>query len=142
MASHRHHHSSGSGSSKRAKLWLIGIWIVLEVLDTWVYLACPPMNDLSHRKVFGATLNSMLWQTVLLGAIWARQNWARYVLVFCLLFRVVIDFVIFSEFTQNSFLSGKLSMWIPTNTMIVSLVVAVILIKSRDIHRLTNRAYV
>lgn len=76
--------------SKRARTILALIFALFVVFDVLMILSASP--EFRHRTAIQLGLNTM-WSGVFLGAIWCRQNWARYVLCAFLLLSVVFGAV-------------------------------------------------
>jgi len=75
--SKKHHRSKGRGSSKRARLVLLAIFLIYWALDGWLLWIVPPE---ARHGVLGILILWLLGISGALLAIWFRQNWARYVL--------------------------------------------------------------
>jgi hypothetical protein len=127
---------SRRGNFLKGRLWLIALFIMLRGLDCLMFFCVPVANK---RPLMGDILNSILWSTVLLAAIWCRKNWARYVMVFQILIGVVFAFILEASFADR----------VPGNTLLVmatftagQLTAALILIFSPSIQKLTNNAYI
>lgn len=72
------HHLRHRGRGGR--LWLICIFIVLRVGDAaFLTFAFHPLNEYPVLK--GLSIGSIAWTTMLLVAIWRRQEWARVLLI-------------------------------------------------------------
>jgi hypothetical protein len=72
--------------SKRARTIVAILFAGFVVLDVLVFFSALP--EFRHRLALQLGLNTM-WNAVFLGAMWQRQNWARYLLCFFLLLSVI-----------------------------------------------------
>jgi hypothetical protein len=72
--------------SKGARTIVAIVFLGFLIFDGLLLLFTPP--EFRGRLALQIGLSTM-WNAVFLGAIWQRQNWARYVLCFFLLLSVV-----------------------------------------------------
>jgi hypothetical protein len=72
------HHSRHR--SRGGRLWLVAIFIALRAGDAALLkFAFHPLNEYPVLK--GLSIGSIAWTTLLLIAIWRRQEWARILLI-------------------------------------------------------------
>lgn len=90
-ATHMYHLAPPDRYSKKARTILAAIFALLVVFDVLMIFSSLP----EYRARLAIQLGlSTLWSGVFLGAIWCRQNWARYVLCIFLLISVVFGAVV------------------------------------------------
>lgn len=80
------------------RIIIIGIFLCFAVLNTFIYLQAE--HD-DRKSALAVIIVGSLWTTVLLAAIWCRQDWARYVLAGTLFLGVVISAATFPELLQH-----------------------------------------
>lgn len=93
----RHHRSKGRGSSRRARLVLLAIFLVYCGLDAWLLWIAPPE---ARHDLLGSLILWLLGITGSLLAIWLRQNWARYVLCLILGAMLVLSGIAVAQILQ------------------------------------------
>ena len=72
----------------RARIWLCAVFLVLTAAPYFFYrFSIDRLNTFAVTR--GMTFGCVLWTTVLLGAMWLRHGWARYVLISLLCLGVV-----------------------------------------------------
>jgi NADH:ubiquinone oxidoreductase subunit K len=125
---------SRRGNFVKGRAWLVVIFLLLCGLNCLTYFAAA-----HKREVMGPIINSSLWSVVLLAAIWCRKNWARYAMVILMLVSVALAFILEASFAE--FVAGDTLLIMVTITA-GHLVVALILIFSHGIQKLTSNAYV
>ena len=64
----------------KARLWLTLIFLILSGAHYCFYrYSIDPLNSVAVMR--GVTFGCVLWTSVLLGVVWFRQAWARYLLI-------------------------------------------------------------
>jgi hypothetical protein len=122
-----------SGNVQRGRLWVILIWIFMQMVDITAFVTSQ-MTPLMRHQMIGVLINDFIWTTAWLTAICFRQNWARYVMVINLLLGVALE----TRYLQWAF---EFSVGFPIGfvvSMVGRLAVAIMLIVLPDIKRLTN----
>ncbi len=134
---HKHRgRSRRRGSVYRARLWLVGIFLLLRAYDVFVFVSVPlPGSSI----LFGSIINKFILTTVLLTAIWFRKGWARYALIFLLAIGVLAALIVLPEFWVKLEDSSRLTVFTVT-AIILHAAIAFRLMFSRDLDRLTSRA--
>lgn len=140
--SRRHQGYRHRGSVRRGRVWVVIMFFILLGVEAMAFL------DVVYRlgsfmdansAMNGTTLCSFIITTGLLGGVWCRQNWARYILVVFLAVRVMVAFVGCSTIFKNDLgLSALFSMFVMGTS---DAICAWALISSQDVRRLTNRLY-
>ena len=140
--SRRHQGYRHRGSVRRGRVWVVIMFFILLAVEAMAFL------DVARRlgsfkaansALDGSTLSSFIFTTGLLGGIWCRQNWARYILLAFLGVRVLVAFVSCATIFKNDL---GLSAWFTVFVMgAADTLCAWTLISSQDIRRLTNRLY-
>jgi hypothetical protein len=78
--------------TKRARTIVGLLFAGFLILDVLVLVTARP--EFRHDLALQVGLSTM-WNAVFLGAIWQRQNWARYVLCFFLLISIAFGALVF-----------------------------------------------
>jgi hypothetical protein len=131
----KHRNRSLLGSSFRGKMSLIAIFLIFRALDAFIYFEYPALNKSS---LTGAIINSTIWTTALLTAIWFRKGWARYVLIFFQALGAVSDLILLPDFWIKFDADNRL-LAIMAVAFVVHAGIAWFLLFSRDLERLTGR---
>jgi len=64
-----------------AKIWIAVTFLLLMAAEYFFLRFCRDSMNTYLAISWGMTFGCTLWTTVLLGAMWMRYGWARYVLV-------------------------------------------------------------
>ena len=83
----RGHHKS-RGSIRFARLTIVVIFLLLLGIQL-AALRFMPVSCFTRPEMVAETFLSTLWTGTLLGAIWKRNDWARYLLIVALLLTAV-----------------------------------------------------
>ena len=126
------------GSSRRGRLWLILIFFAMQGADAILYFGAPPSN---RFHLLGSIITSTIWTTALLGGIWYRNNWCRYVLFFLLMFNVVLPVIQIYDVWLLRHIVNFTALYSIIAATVIFGGVAWTLIFSPDIKRLTSRIY-
>ncbi len=131
----RAHHRRGS--SFIGKLWLIAFFCLFYAFDVYFYFNLA----LEQRREFlGESIAANIWITALLVGIWTRKNWAKTVLTGFIFFRITLMVIFIPSMLEHPQMNaGHLKTLAAYLT--VHLFIAVILMTSRDLKRLTHRQY-
>lgn len=126
------HHKHGS--SRKGRIWIVVLFLVLRFLDGALLYNVPHTN-----RLMALVLIEAVWTTVLLVAIWYRRNWARALLAIGLLVAGVSSLVVEAGLTDKGADGehGLLMFGVTAGQIIV----AFILIFSVNLNRLTSRSY-
>ena len=126
------------GSIKIGRIPLIFLFFALGFIDAIQLLRIYPiMND--KDTFLGALIAMAIFTTVLLICVWFHQNWARYMLTGTLLLIGIIGLSLIPCLRDLPNLSGAT---IDILGLLAGyLCVAVVLIISKDIRRLTSRRF-
>ncbi len=125
-------YSSSSQDATRGRVVLVIIFLLFCGLDATVYLTTP---EEGLREVLSSTIIRQLWTVFLLGAMWFRHNWARYVLIGVLLVGAIFYIPLVMELMDLGIgIPPFLIVW-----MLVNLAVMVALIYLPAIRNLTYR---
>lgn len=124
----------------RARIWLVVVFCVLFLPDLGTYLWWKGHNLQNASQVMGSVLVNLLWDLVLLGAMWMRMNWARYVMV-TLLMLALVGGICFLATLQilvnaNAHLLMIMAFWFVTRV-----IGTMLLIFNPSIRKLTSYAY-
>jgi hypothetical protein len=80
------------GNRAVGKIWLVVLFIALTAMNYAGTFVLPYLG--TYAKAYqGALFIATIWNTVLLGAIWYRQGWARVALAIFLLAFVAVQLV-------------------------------------------------
>lgn len=103
----------------------------------WNYFTAP-----EYRKTIevGIILPAAIVTTILLAAVWCRQNWARYLLILLMLARVVSSMIFLPDVIEPM-LADHANLFRMTFGPVTDSLIAWVLICSPDIKRLTSRIY-
>lgn len=124
------------GSAERGKLLLIAIFCVLRGIDALIYFGTPSGDK---SRLVAALAVGAVWTTAILFGIWCRQNWARYVLIALVLLNIFGYVLLAPDLVAAKGISNPLlRIFIISGIAYVG--VALCLIRSRDIRRLSNRS--
>jgi hypothetical protein len=97
--SHRHGHGRRARIIRRARLWLVMMFISFRVVDALALVTYFGVHSSASKgRVLGGILSTGVWTTVLLVCIWKRQMWARYMLTTILMIEVIGTAVSVPEF--------------------------------------------
>ncbi len=80
-----------------------------------------------------------LWTTVFLGAVWIRKRWARYALLVCVCYVVLVDILVMSTLLPSDFHLRPFPTITITARMLFYVGAATMLIRSRSIRHLCTR---
>ncbi len=123
---------SATKSKKTGRLILASFYIVYCVIYTATILTIPAE---SNHQLVGSTIVTMLWTTVLFGAIWQGQNWARYILLALLVVTIAFSLPMFAEVESAGFHMPPM-MWL---LILVHVAVFFTLIYSSSIRALVRK---
>jgi hypothetical protein len=120
-----------------ARLWLALIFIALRAADALlVWFAWEPVNPWPVLR--GLVVGGILGSTVLIGCVWMRLPWARYVLVAVLLFVGVLFTLPGLVLVNNPMPDDLLAKKATFGGALVYFLCVVPLVKSRKIHYLSS----
>jgi len=72
-----------------ARIWLCFTFIILTGAHYFFYrFSADPLNTFALTR--GLTFGCVLWTTVLLGVVWMRHAWGRYVLITLICLAIVV----------------------------------------------------
>lgn len=120
----------------RAKIGLAVIFLMLRALDVFLYTH---LFNIGKPALLAALINNAVWTTVLLGAVWIRKNWARYVLIAFLFLGLAVIFALLPDFSMKSNGDNRTFM-ILVGCAAVDLGISVFLLCSSDLERYTGRS--
>ena len=131
----RRHRHRLIGSATAGKLWLIAIFCAMRGSDFLIYFETAPGPK---DPLVGSLITSGIWNTLLLVAIWQRQNWARYVLI-AFQFLGVIGAIILVPVSVEDLPGDNPIIMVMIVMGLLHATIAWCLISSPGIRKLTNR---
>ena len=123
---------------KYGRFYLLGLFAWMRVADLF-FVVCFFLKMTAYQKqqFLGPMVAAATWTTILLAAIALRQQWARYVLAGGLFFAVVFAWSTLPGL-PDALHPGKLLRMVVWAT-VTYLPVAVVLVASRNIQKLTDK---
>ena len=123
--------------AKRGRLYIFLLFVWLRMIDTaTLFFLYPRLATVYKQYLVVSIVTVAVWTTGLLLAIWFRQHWAKYLLVFTLLMAVISTLMMLPGL-PDSMQPQKLVL-LTMGITAVYLPVALVLIASRHIHKLTR----
>jgi len=109
---------------------------MLRALDVFIYTH---LLNIGRPALLAALINNAVWTTVLLGAVWVRKNWARYVLIAFLFLGLAVIFTLLPDISMKSNGDNRTFM-ILVGCAAVNVGISVYLLCSSDLERFTGRS--
>lgn len=134
MNAHPYNDLNRTARCRRARFWLILMFLALRIGDVVLYFGVSYQKPIS---LAAPLVCDILWTTPLLGAIWYRRLWARYALI-ALLFLEVLGIIIAVPLLLEKHMidSGDVIYFIIP--AVIQFLAAAVLIAAPDIRRLTR----
>jgi hypothetical protein len=125
------------GSRLVGKIWLIVIFILLTGMNYAATYVLPYIGQFAPYYQ-GALFIATIWDGVLLGAIWHKQGWARFILAVFLLSFVAAQLVFFPDIVLHYPLLRGEGLHIVLLLSATNIFAAIFLILSLDIRWLSR----
>ena len=126
--------------AKNGRFYVFFLFLWLRAIDAGTLYFLYPRLSIVYRRYLLVSLVAMaVWTTGLLMAIWFRQHWAKYVLAGSLLLAVASTLSMIPGLPDSIDPQKKLTLILGVTG--VYLPVALMLIISKSIHKLTHGKY-
>ena len=124
--------------SQRARLLLVVVFIMLRIPDMLMYyLTYDPVLPMPGMRP--DIIGIVLWTTVILGAMWMRKRWARYALLVCVGYVVLIDGLVIAAVFPSDVPIRPFPAMAIASRFLLYIGAAAIVIKSKSIRSLCDR---
>ena len=108
----------------------------MRAADAILYFGSPVSN---RFHLLGSIITGTLWSAILLGGIWFRNNWCRYVLILFLMVSLIMPAIEVYGIWSTLHITNYTLLYSIIASMLIFGSVTWTLISSRDIKRLTTR---
>jgi len=132
---HRSKHHA-YGSAQRGRVWLVLIFFAMRAADVLLFSGMPPGKG---SEILGSIITSAIWTTALLVGMWLRKNWCRYFLIFILLVTFFLSAFMIYDIGLSPHVINLTVVYILVAVTLIHGAIALALILSKDIKRLTSR---
>ncbi len=130
-----------SGNAQRGRILLVGIFCVERMFEIFLYFGIPSGGDRS--QILASVITSSIWMAALTVGVWRRLNWCRYIMIFLEFLSGGAGLILLIQMLPLGFATqGRI---VAAAILGISVVIhgafGWVLIRSRDIRRLTSQVY-
>ena len=123
--------------ARNGRLYVFLLFLWLRTIDAaMLFYLYPQLSSIYQHDLVASLVTTAVWTSGLFLAIWFHQNWAKYILVACLLLAVVSTLSMLPSLPDTTEPMKKL--WVILGVTGIYLPVALILMLSQQIHKLTR----